>query len=140
MSQSHPLTGWTLLVVDDDADNLTIVGELTAFYGADTHVADNGQVGLEMAQQLLPTIIITDLSMPIMDGWEMIARLKKDPSTADIPIIALTAHAMIGDRERAIDAGCHNYISKPLRPDTFVNELLTMLVDIPQLADKVTWT
>jgi CheY-like chemotaxis protein len=69
--------------------------------------------------------------MPVMDGWTMIDELKRDPSTQTIPAIALTAHAMIGDREKAIAAGYHNYLSKPLTPATFMKDLLRLLNDIP---------
>lgn len=140
MLPQDTLKDWTVLVVDDDSDSLNIVEALTSHFGADTHTALNGQQGLELARQIRPTIIITDLSMPVMDGWQMIEKLKNDRATAEIPIIALTAHAMKGDRERAIAAGCHNYLSKPLRPDTFINELLALLVEIPELAEKITWT
>jgi CheY-like chemotaxis protein len=139
MLPQETLKGWIVLVVDDDPDSLNIVEALTTYYGANTHIAINGHQGLELARQLRPTIIITDLSMPVMDGWKMIEKLKNDRTTAEIPIIALTAHAMIGDRERAIAAGCHNYLSKPLMPDTFINDLLALLVEIPQLAGKLTW-
>ena len=140
MTQEDTFKGWDILVVDDDLDNLTIVKTLLTHHSADIHTAYNGQLGLEAARSLQPTFIITDLSMPVMDGWEMVTALKQDDTTADIPVIALTAHAMVGDRERALAAGCHNYLSKPLRPDTFIDDLLALLVDIPQLAEKISWT
>ena len=140
MLPKDTLKDWSVLVVDDDPDSLNIVEALTSHFGADTHTAENGQQGLELARQIRPTIIITDLSMPIMDGWQMIGKLKNDRATAEIPIIALTAHAMVGDREKAIAAGCHNYLPKPLNPSSFINDLLALLVDIPQLSEKITWT
>lgn len=140
MPSADILNGWAVLIVDDDLDNLTIVKALLSHHGAETHTAINGQQGLEMAQSLQPTFIITDLSMPVMNGWEMVKTLKQDSDTADIPVIALTAHAMVGDRERALAAGCHNYLSKPIIPDVFLDDLLALLADIPQLAEKITWT
>jgi CheY-like chemotaxis protein len=86
-----------------------------------------------MVEKTAPRLIITDLAMPIMDGWELIARLKGSPDTAHIPVIALTAHAMLDDRQRAIAAGCNHFLVKPITPTTFVNDLLSVIADIPQL-------
>jgi CheY-like chemotaxis protein len=76
--------------------------------------------------------------MPEMDGWGMLGALKLDRATLDIPVIALTAHAMVGDRERAIMAGFHNYLTKPLTPATFMKDLLVLLTDIPAFASELT--
>lgn len=127
----------SVLVIDDDPKSLQIMRELIGFYGANIHTAENGLQGLEKARTTSLDFIITDISMPIMDGWEMITTLKMDRTTAEIPIIALTAHAMVGDREKAIAAGCHNYLTKPLRPQTFLDQLLNLLMDIPKLSDKI---
>jgi CheY-like chemotaxis protein len=81
-----------------------------------------------------PAFIISDLSMPVMTGWEMLHELKLDRATMDIPVIALTAHAMEGDRTKAIAAGFHNYLTKPLRPQTFIRDLLHVVIDIPAIA------
>jgi CheY-like chemotaxis protein len=140
MLSDDTLSGWVVLAIDDDPDSLNIIEALLNFHGAATHTATNGQKGLELARSLQPTLIVTDMSMPIMTGWDMVGELKKDASTTDIPVIALTAHAMVGDRERAIEAGCENYLSKPLRPDTFINDLMALLVEIPKLAAKFTRT
>jgi CheY-like chemotaxis protein len=75
--------------------------------------------------------------MPVMDGWGFIHALKKDRALAEIPAIALTAHAMIGDRDRAFAAGFHNYLTKPLTADTFIYDLLKLLMDIPELAEHL---
>jgi CheY-like chemotaxis protein len=72
--------------------------------------------------------------MPEMDGWEMLFELKQDRATLDIPVIALTAHAMKGDRERAITAGFHNYLTKPLNPATFMSDVVKLLDNVPELA------
>ncbi len=71
--------------------------------------------------------------MPELDGWSMIYELNNDRTTLDIPVIALTAHAIVGDRERAIAAGFHNYLTKPLTPATFLNDLLKLVMDVPEL-------
>jgi len=131
------LSGWTVVVVDDDPKSLEILFELTSFFGATVHKAVNGKDGLELVQTLYPDFVVADLSMPVMDGWQMIKRLKADPMTRPIPIIALTAHAMAGDREKALAAGCHNYLSKPLRPEIFGRQLNLLLSEIPELAGKL---
>lgn len=127
------IEGWDIVVVDDDPFSLDVARIILSHYGATVHTATNGQEGLERVRAVNPRFIISDISMPVMDGWEMVRRLKGDGRTANIPVIALTAHAMIGDRERAIAAGCHNYMSKPLTPSTFMRDLLRLLIDIPEL-------
>jgi CheY-like chemotaxis protein len=128
------LKNWKVLVVDDEPDSLEVAKTLLEMYGAQVESASNGMAGLQHARNLTPDFIICDLSMPEMNGWEMVRELKKDRATAEIPVIALTAHAMEGDRQRAIAAGFHNYLSKPLNPYNFVNDLLNLLMDIPSTA------
>ena len=133
----HVLQEWRVLVVDDDPGSLEVAKVILSFHGAQVFTATNGEEGLNAAQSCRPKFIISDLSMPIMDGWTMIDKLKRDRFLSDIPIIALTAHAMTGDRERALAAGCHNYLSKPLTPATFMRDLLILLVDIPSIGAEL---
>ncbi len=119
-----------VLVVDDEPDNLEVVRLVLKYYKATVHSANNGKEALETLKQIRPDFIITDLSMPIMDGWEFAFHVKENPHTKDIPIFALTAHAMVGDRERTIAAGFHNYLTKPLSPITFLQQLLSVLGDV----------
>jgi CheY-like chemotaxis protein len=128
------LEGWHVLVVDDDLKSLDIAKRILKFYGAEVSTAENGQVALDTLKTLRPQFIISDISMPVLDGWEFIQTLKNNRETSEIPVIALTAHAMIGDRERAIAAGFHNYLSKPLNPATFMNDLISLLLDVPELS------
>ena len=107
-----------ILVVEDDADNRRIVVKVLTMAGHGTLEAPDGQSAIAIARQEHPDVIIMDLALPGMDGWEASRRLKADPETADIPIIALTAFAMRGDEERAREAGCDDYLSKPCRPQT----------------------
>lgn len=130
----NALLNWDVLVVDDDVMSLQVADIILSYHGVKVHTAKDGQQGLEAVKSIRPKFIISDLSMPVLDGWGMIAQLKSDQSTAAIPIIALTAHAMNGDRERAIAAGCHNYLTKPLTPSTFMRELMHLLEDIPELS------
>jgi CheY-like chemotaxis protein len=128
------IAGWTVLVVDDEPDSLEVASTLLEMAGVVVLTARNGKDGLEQAKTHRPNFIISDLSMSEMSGWEMLKHLKEDVATQNIPVIALTAHAMRGDRERAVAAGFHNYLSKPLRPETFISDVLKLLVDIPQMA------
>lgn len=131
------LKDWIVLVVDDEADSLEVATRILRHYGAVVYTATNGQEGLEVVRTVRPRFIISDLSMPIMDGWGMLDALKRERETLDIPVIALTAHAMTGDRERAIMAGFHNYLTKPLTPATFLRDLLNLLTDIPEFASEI---
>lgn len=134
---AHILVGRTILVVEDEPDSLEVAVVLLEMTGVTVITATNGREGLEQARKNKPLFIISDLSMPEMSGWEMIHHLKDDRTTTNIPVIALTAHAMTGDRDRALAAGFHNYLTKPLRPTTFVNDLLTLVVDTPEIAKLV---
>lgn len=131
------LEGWEVIVLDDEEDSLEVAEVILMEYGATVYTASDGRAGLELAREIRPRFIISDLSMPGMDGWGFIEALKKDRALAEIPVIALTAHAMIGDRERAIRAGFHNYLTKPLTVTTFMQNLVILLVDIPVLAQQL---
>jgi two-component system, cell cycle response regulator DivK len=132
------LKDWDIIVIDDEPDSLEVARYILDFYGANVHIATNGKEGVELVGKVKPRFVISDLSMPEMDGWEFLSELKSAVYTQDIPVIALTAHAMRGDRERAIAAGFHNYLTKPLTANTFMDELLILLMDIPQLSEYLT--
>lgn len=127
------LTGWDVVVIDDESDSLEVAEVILLEYGANVVIASNGKEGLSVVEQTRPRFVISDLSMPVMDGWGFIHAMKADSSLMDIPVIALTAHAMVGDRDRAIRAGFHNYLTKPLTVDTFMTDLVKLLIDIPEL-------
>ena len=103
-----------VLVVDDYADAREMYSEYLQFSGFDVCQAANGMEALQRAVDEQPDIILMDLSLPVMDGWEATRRLKADPATAAIPVVALTAHAMEGDEARAREAGCDGYVTKPI--------------------------
>ncbi len=131
------LTQWIVLVVDDEPDSLEVAARILRHYGAEVIIAGDGKEALKKLVTVRPTLIISDLSMPTLDGWGLIYELKRNRVTIDIPVIALTAHAMVGDRTRAISAGFHNYLTKPLTPATFLKDLLRLLVDLPEFAEVV---
>jgi CheY-like chemotaxis protein len=131
------LKGWDIVVIDDEEDSLMVAQLILDEYGATTHVASNGQEGYDLVRRVRPRFVISDLSMPVLDGWGFINKMKMDPALKDIPAIALTAHAMVGDRERAIAVGFHNYLTKPLTVETFIQDLVNLLVDIPALANEL---
>lgn len=131
------LAGWDIVVLDDEEDSLEVAEIILLEYGANVSTAINGKEGLEVVREVKPNFVISDLSMPVMDGWGFISNMKKDPELSSIPVIALTAHAMVGDRERAVSAGFHNYLTKPLTVDTFMQDLVKLLIDIPELVEHL---
>jgi CheY-like chemotaxis protein len=131
------LEGWDIVVIDDEEDSLMVAQIILDEYGANTHTATNGEEGVALIRSVKPKFVISDLSMPVLDGWGVINKMQHDPTLKAIPAIALTAHAMIGDRERAVAAGFHNYLTKPLTVETFIQDLVNLLVDIPSLANDL---
>jgi two-component system cell cycle response regulator DivK len=128
MSLLEKAPSWKVLIVDDEPDNLMIPSEILRFHGAEVHTARDGVEGLKTLQHLTPTFILLDLSMPEMDGWQMHEQIRANPTTAAIPVIALTAHAMHQDRERVLAAGFDGYIAKPFYLATFWREIERCLV------------
>ncbi len=112
-----------VLVVDDFDDARDMYGEYLEMNGFRVETARNGQEALEKANKLLPDVILMDLSLPVMDGWEATRRLKADKRTRAIPIVALTGHALQGTEEGAKKAGCDAFVTKPCLPATLVTHL-----------------
>lgn len=105
-----------LLVEDNDLNRDMLTRRLTK-RGYEVVTATDGEQGLELAQAERPDLVLMDMSLPGIDGWETTRRLRAEAETASIPVIALTAHAMAGDRERALEAGCDDYDTKPVEMD-----------------------
>lgn len=103
-----------ILYVEDNDDNIYMLTRRLRRKGYDVVVATDGEKGVEMSVSAAPSLILMDLSLPVLDGWEAAGRIKSAPETQHIPIIALSAHAMEGDRESAIAAGCDDYDTKPV--------------------------
>ena len=118
---------WQVLVVEDEYDSIQMVSKILQHYGAKVHVAHDGRECITMLQSMIPTIIIMDLALPEMDGWEMFREMRQQSDVQDIPVIALTAHAMVGDREKALKAGCDDYIPKPIDLRELTSKLTTYL-------------
>ena len=112
-----------ILLVEDNEMNRDMLSRRLVRNGFDVVMAVDGQQAVDMAASEKPAIILMDMSLPVIDGWEAARRLKASPATARVPIVALTAHAMAGDREKALAAGCDDYDTKP--------------VDFPQLTAKI---
>lgn len=103
-----------VLLVEDNEMNRDMLSRRLMRHGFEVSVALDGQQGVEMASREAPDIILMDMSLPVLDGWEATRRLKASQDTQNIPLIALTAHAMAGDRDRAMQAGCDDYDTKPI--------------------------
>ena len=103
-----------ILLVEDNEMNRDMLSRRLIRKGHEVPMAVDGQQGVEMAKAMAPDLILMDMSLPVIDGWEATRRLKADPATQPIPVIALTAHAMAGDREKALEAGCDDYDTKPV--------------------------
>ena len=118
---------WQVLVVDDDADSLEVIRFTLTYHGAEVITASSGKEAVEVLSSLRPSIIFLDLSMPGIDGWDLLKHIRRILHLEHTPVVALTAHAMKGDQERVMDAGFTFYISKPFSPVTFVDDLLAMI-------------
>lgn len=115
--------GARVLVVEDDPQNLYLVKYLLERAGHEVMVAHDGEEGVEKALAERPDIILMDMLLPKLDGYEATRRIKSEESTRDTTVVALTAYSMKGDRNKVIEAGCEGYIPKPLDPSTFVGEV-----------------
>jgi CheY-like chemotaxis protein len=129
-SPARPL----VLLVDDFQDAREMYADYLEISGFETAQAGDGHEALEMARTLKPAVVLMDLSLPGIDGWEVTRRLKADVATRNIAIVALTAHALDGERQRALNAGCDAFISKPCLPQELVDEIARLLDEGPTQA------
>jgi len=116
-----------VLYIEDNDDNVYMLKMRLELLDFEVLAAEDGEKGCEMAVTERPDIILMDLEMPVIDGWEATRRLKGNPQTQDIPIIALTAHALAGEREKAIAAGCDEFDTKPIEFDRLVATVRRLL-------------
>ena len=122
-----------ILLVEDNEMNRDMLSRRLECKGYEVILAADGPTGVAMAKDGLPDLILMDMSLPVLDGWEATKLLKNDSGTDDIPVIALTAHAMAGDRAKAIEAGCDDYDTKPI-------DFLRLLGKIEALLSEATRT
>jgi two-component system cell cycle response regulator DivK len=120
-----------ILLVDDFEDNRAMYAQFLTFAGFRVAEAANGKEALAKAAELLPDLVVMDLSLPVMDGWEATRRLKSDERTRGILVLALTGHALGGHSEGARDAGCDGFVTKPCLPEDLVTEIRRMLEGRP---------
>jgi two-component system cell cycle response regulator DivK len=113
----------TILIVEDNPGNRMLVADLLTAKGYRSVEAKDGEEAIALARQERPDLILMDLSLPRLDGWEATRRLKADADLKDIPVVALTAHVMVGDEAKALEAGCDGYIAKPINVWSFVEEI-----------------
>ncbi|HPB30990.1 MAG TPA: response regulator [Candidatus Sumerlaeota bacterium] len=116
-----------ILLVEDNEMNRDMISRRLQRRGFDILFAEDGAQSIAMAQSELPDLILMDMSLPVLDGWEAARRLKALPQTRLIPIIGLSAHAMEGDREKAIEAGCDDYDTKPIELDRLLGKINALL-------------
>ena len=116
-----------LLLVEDHEELWDFLSRRLQRRGFEVTVATDGQQGLDRARELKPDVLLLDMNLPVMDGWTVARTLKDDAATSGIPIIALTAHAMSGDRQKAIDVGCNDYHAKPVVFATLLTQIENLM-------------
>ena len=115
----------TILLIEDNAQNRYLATFLLEKQGYRVVSAPDGQLGIESARNQAPDLILLDIQLPVMDGYAVARALRAIQRLHGVPIIAVTSYAMLGDREKCLDAGCNGYIEKPINPETFVAEIET---------------
>lgn len=120
-------SGVKILYVEDNEDNADILKRRLGRLGFEIVIATDGAEGVAMAGETKPDLILMDLSLPVMDGWEATGRIKAAPETRHIPVIALTSHAMTGEREKALAAGCDDFDTKPVELARLVGKIRALV-------------
>lgn len=116
-----------ILVIEDNEENRDSLSRRLERRGFEVLLAPDGKVGVEKAKSEKPDLVLMDMNMPLVDGWEATRQIKGDPATARVPVIALTAHAMAGDKERALAAGCADYHTKPIEFPKLLAQIESLL-------------
>ena len=116
-----------ILLIEDNEMNRDMLSRRLVKRGYEVVVAVDGQEGVTKARTEAPTLVLMDMSLPVLDGWEATRALRADPSTRSIPVIALTAHAMAGDREKALAAGCDDFDTKPIELERLLGKIEALL-------------
>ena len=116
-----------ILLVEDNEMNRDMLSRRLKRRGYEVLIAVDGAKGVEMVSSETPDLVLMDMSLPVMDGWEATKNIKADPATKSIPVIALTAHAMSGDRQKALEAGCDDYDTKPIELSRLLSKIQSFL-------------
>lgn len=127
MIQNKMIQKKKVLIIEDNEQNIYLATFLLEKHDMDVVQARDGKEGLALAASEVPDLILLDIQLPVMDGYEVARRLKQDDKTTKIPIVAVTSYAMVGDRENIMAAGCEGYIEKPVDPDNFVDQITRFL-------------
>jgi two-component system cell cycle response regulator DivK len=120
-----------ILMIEDNEQNRYLATFLLKQHGFEIVSAFDGPSGIDMARETVPGLILLDIQLPGMDGYAVARALRHISALDDTPIVAVTSYAMVGDREKALEAGCNGYIEKPINPDTFVSEIARFLPTHP---------
>jgi two-component system, cell cycle response regulator len=116
-----------ILIIEDNPANLELMTYLLRSCNYEPAIAEDGETGLKLAARERPDVVLCDIQLPGADGFEVVRRMKADPTTRAVPVVAVTAYAMVGDRDRALAAGFDGYIAKPITPETFVSQVESFL-------------
>jgi two-component system cell cycle response regulator DivK len=121
------LSAWNILIIDDEVHNAGVLEHVFRFHDARVRSVDNGPEGLRMIQKETPTLVLLDLSMPRMSGWDVLKVIREDETMRHLPVIAITAQVMAGDRESVLEAGFDGYIPKPISVSTIIKTIEEIL-------------
>lgn len=130
------LSAWNVLIVDDEAHNSGVLEYVFKFHNARVHIANSGAECLRLIDKELPSLILLDLSMPRMSGWDVLKIIRADEALKAIPVITITAQVMAGDRERALEAGFDGYIPKPISVSSIIKTIQDILSSRGTLEDN----
>ena len=120
-------SNWRVLIVDDDPDNVGVLELVLGFHNAATRIAASGMECLDMLREEIPTLLLVDIQMPGMTGYELLEQIRANAAWSDLPVVAVTAHAMRGDADRIMRAGFDGYISKPVDVASLIDDLNSIL-------------
>lgn len=121
------LSDWNVLIVDDEPDNVGVLELVFKFHKATVQTAESGQRCLEMLECQVPSVVLVDIQMPVMTGYDLLKKIRENERWSLLPIIAVSAHAMSGDSERALAAGFDGYITKPINAMTLADEVKAII-------------
>lgn len=118
---------WSVMAIDNEPDNLALIQIVLEGLGAEVILAYGGEEGMSKISQQPPSFVLLDLSMPVMDGWSVLSAIRANPAISQMPVVAVTAHALEQDRQRIVAAGFNGYVSKPYHLETLFREMLFVL-------------